>query len=95
MFCTRESNYRLNRVHERALRIISENYISSFSDLVILMNEKTIHQICINFLRTKVFKYLNGLSPDLMNEIFRLKSNYHNLRNFSHFETYIPKTNHH
>ena len=92
MFCIRESNYKLNRVQERALRIISEDYISSFSDLVILLNEKTIHQRCINFLMTEVFKYLNGLSPDLMNEVFRLKSNYHNVRNFNIFETYIPKT---
>ena len=38
------------------------------------------------------FKYLNGLSPDLMNEVFRLKSNYHNHRNFNQFVTYIPKT---
>ena len=92
MFCTRESNYRLNRVHERALRIISKDYISSFSDLVTLLNEKTIHQRCINFLMTEVFKYLIGLSPDLMNEVLKLKSNHHNLRNFSQFETYIPKT---
>ena len=54
MFCTRESNCRLYRVHERALRIISEDYISSFSDLITLLNEKTIHQRCINFLMTEV-----------------------------------------
>ena len=41
---------------------------------------------------TKVFKYLEGLSPDLMNKAFRLKANYHNLRNINQFETYIPKT---
>ena len=41
---------------------------------------------------TKVIKYLNGPSPDLMNEAFRLKSNYYNLRNFNQLETYIPKT---
>ena len=32
MFFTRETNYRLNRVHEKALRIISEDYISSSHD---------------------------------------------------------------
>ena len=91
MFYTQESNYRLNWVHERAVRIISKDYISNFSDLVTLLNEKTIHQRCINFLITEVFKYLNGLSPDLM-KVFKLKSNHHNLRNFSQLETYIPKT---
>ena len=40
---------------------------------------------------TEVFKYLNELSPDLINKVSGLKSNYHNLRNFKQFETYIPK----
>ena len=88
MLCTPESNYRLNRVYKKALRIISEDYISSFSDLVTLLNEKTIYQRCILF----DFKYLNGLSPGLINEVFRLKSNYHNLGSFNQLETYIPKT---
>ena len=56
MFCTQEFNYILNQVHERALRIISKDYILNFSDLVTLLNEKTIHQRCINFLMTEVFK---------------------------------------
>ena len=65
---------------------------SSFSDLLTLLNERTIYQRCIKVLMTEVFKYLNGLSPDLINEVFRLKSSYHNLRNFNKFETYILKT---
>ena len=56
MFCTQEFNYILNQVHERAVRIISKDYILNFSDLVTLLNEKTIHQRCINFLMTEVFK---------------------------------------
>ena len=55
--------------------LFSEDYLLSFSDLVTLLNEKTIHQRYINFLMTEVFKHLNGLSPNLMNEAFRLKSN--------------------
>ena len=62
-------------MHERALRTISEDYIPRFSDLVTLLNEKTLHQRCTNFSMTEVYKYLNGLSPNLMNEVFRLKSN--------------------
>lgn len=70
MFCTRESNHRLNWVHEMTLRIISEDYNSSFSDLVAMLNEKTIHQMCIDFLMTKAFKCLNGLSQNLINVSF-------------------------
>ena len=77
MFCTRESNYRLKRVHERALRITSKDYTSSFSDLVTLLNEKTNPQRCIDVLLTEIFKYLSGLFPGLMSEVFRLKSSYY------------------
>ena len=39
---------------------------------------------------TEVFKYLNGI--DLVNEVSRLKSNYHNLNNFNQFAISIAKT---
>ena len=35
-----------------------------------LLNEKMIHQRCINVLLTKAYKYLNGYSSDLINEFF-------------------------
>ena len=44
-------------------------------------NEKSVHQKCIEFLLIEVYKYLNGLSPDIMNTIFKLKQNICNLRN--------------
>ena len=70
MFCMRESSHRLNWVHEMTLIIISEDYNSSFSDLVAMLNEKTIHQMCIDFLMTKALKCLNGLSQNLINVSF-------------------------
>ena len=36
--------------------------------------KNTIHQNCINFLLTKVYKFLSGYSPDLMNEVFYLRN---------------------
>ena len=87
MFCTRESNYRLYQVYER---IMSKNYTSSLIDLITILHQKTIYQRCINFLMTEILKYLNGLSPDIMNERCKLKTDYHNLRNFNKSETYIP-----
>ena len=53
IFCTRES---INRGHKIALRIISEDCISSFIDLVTLLKENTIYQRAINFLMTEIFK---------------------------------------
>ena len=38
----------------------------------------------------EVYKYLNGHSPDIMNDIFKLRENTYNLRNFHIFQTENP-----
>ena len=40
----------------------------------------------------EVYKYLNGLSPDIMSDIFKLGQNTYNLINFHIFEYQNPKT---
>ena len=40
----------------------------------------------------EVYKYLNGLSPDIMNDIFKLRENTYNLRNFHILESENPRT---
>ena len=54
-------------------------------------NEKPVHQKCIEILMTEVYKYLNGLSPDIMSDIFKLRENTYNLRNFYIFESQKPE----
>ena len=41
---------------------------------------------------TEVYKYLNDLSPDIMSDIFKLRENTYNLRNFHIFESQNPRT---
>ena len=38
----------------------------------------------------KVYKYLNGHSSDVLNDIFKLRENMYNLRNFHIFHTENP-----
>ena len=40
------------------------------------LNWKTIHQRFINLLLTEVYKYLDGLSQEWMNEVFSLRQNH-------------------
>ena len=40
----------------------------------------------------EVYKYVNGLSPDIMNTIFKLRQDTYNLRNFIIFDCQNPKT---
>ena len=72
MFCTKYSIGRINSIHERCLRLIQQNYTSDFEVLLENSNEKPVHQKCRELLMTEVYKYLNGLSPDIMSDIFKI-----------------------
>ena len=68
MFSSKGCYKRNTKTHERSLRLILNDYKSSFNSLFAfhLKQKKTVHQCCINILLTEVYKYLNTFSPDLM-----------------------------
>ena len=70
MFSSKGCYRRMNKIHERSHSLVLNDYQSSFDRLRSTLNEKTIQQHCINVLLTEVYKYLNGYSPDSMNEMF-------------------------
>ena len=80
-FCSRRSNHLINKLQERALRIPYNDFNSSFSELLGMNNESTIHIRSLKFLLTEVYKFLNGLSPQIMNEVFQTNDCPHDLRN--------------
>ena len=41
---------------------------------------------------TEVYKYLNELSPDVMTDIFKLRENTYNSKDFHLFESQNPRT---
>ena len=55
MFCSRRSNSLVNNVHERALRIVSDDHNSSYSELLMTKKEHTIHQQNINVLVKEIY----------------------------------------
>ena len=70
IFCSRRSNHLINKLQERAIRIAYNDFNSSFSEFLKMANESTIHIRNLKFLLTEVYKFLNGLSPPIMNEVF-------------------------
>ena len=70
MFHSRKLNGRINKLHERALRMVYEDYVSSFTGLLEKEKSTAIHNRNIQLLATELFKVRNGLSPAFMNEIF-------------------------
>ena len=70
MFHSRKLNSRINKLHERVLRMVYQDYVSSFTELLEKDKSTTIHKRNIQLLATELFKVKNGLSPAFMNEIF-------------------------
>ena len=78
---------KINRIHEKSLRLVLNDHQSTLDEMLDTLTEKTIHQECIDSLPTEVYKFLDGYSPDVMNDVFHLRQNICNLRNFPAFAT--------
>ena len=78
-------NNKINHMHERALRIVYNDYSSSFEDLLTKDESVTIHQPNLQQLAIEIFKVKIGIAPIIMNEIFTfVENNTYNLRSGMH-----------
>ena len=73
MFHSRKLNNRINNNHERAIRIVFNDYISTFQELLIKDKSVTIHIRNIQALAIELYKVANGFSPEIMSRVFPLK----------------------
>ena len=74
MFHSRKLNHRINRIHERALRIVYKDDKSTFRELLTKDESFTVHERNIQTLAIELYKVTYGLSPKIMNLIFPLNS---------------------
>ena len=95
MFHSRNLNNKINRIHERALRLVYQNNLS-FSELLDLDNSVTVHQKTLQVLLTEIYKVKNGIAPEIMKDIFELQNPSYNLRSTcNQFRRENLKTVHH
>ena len=86
MFHNRSLNNKINRLHERCLRIIYNDKHSNFEELLVKDNSVFMDHNNIHTLAIEMYKAANGISPKIMNDIFKLRENtHHNLRHTSQF----------
>ena len=91
MFSYRGFMHKMNKIHKRSLYLLLENYKDDFQDSLRSSGGLSIHQRCINSLLPEVYKYIHGLSPEIMNEVFCSRANTYNTQ-FNVFETHIPSS---
>ena len=70
---SRTNNNKINRLHERCLRIVY-NDKQSFNELLKKDGSVSIHMRNIQILATEMYKLINNLSPIIMNRVFKLNS---------------------
>ena len=95
MNCSREVNNKINRLHERCLRLVYSDKHSSFKELLTKDKSVTIHHRNIQKLATEMFKALNTSENHILNDIFPKKIPVrYNLRHQKQFSTRTFKTVH-
>ena len=92
MFCGRTRNNRINKLQERALRILYKDGQSIFQHLLNKDKSITIHARNIQLLATEMYKAKNGNSPCSLSEFVTPREISYNLRGGSDFLPYNPTT---
>ena len=67
-------NKKINKLHERCLRVIYNDNTSSFTDLGELDNSVYVHHGNTQVLATELYKFVKDLSPKLVSDCLKLNN---------------------
>ena len=82
MFHSQNTKNRVNKIHERALRLVYDDSLYlGFDELLIKDNPVSIHQRNLQLLATEICKVKNGVPTGLTEDIFHFVNKTYDLRN--------------
>ena len=73
-FCGKVNNGKIEKINERALRILFNDFTSSYKELLDLSNSDTVLLTRLKNLTLDVFKSIKRLNPPYLNELFEIKA---------------------
>ena len=85
-FCGQVNNQKLEKIQERALRILFTDYDSSYKELLGKAGTTTLLIQRLRLIALTVFKSLHGLNPPCLNDLFTPKSVPYEMRDSSLLE---------
>ena len=89
MFHGRQINDKINKLHERALRIVYNDTVTSFENLLIKDKSFTIHHQNIQLLAIEINKAIHTCQEKILAKIFFVRNN-HNYNLRSESELLLP-----
>ena len=92
MFHSRTLNNKINKLHERALRLVYNDKDLTFQELLDLDGSVTIHQRNLQKLAIEMFKIKNNLAPLPVKDIFNEDLSKYDLRNKRTWESSYSRT---
>ena len=92
MFHSRKWKIHINRIHERALRIVYQDHKSTFDELLAKDGFFKIHDSNLQKLITEIFKVKMKLASEIMNEAFDIIECPSPLRNGLRFKSWNNRT---
>lgn len=87
MFCPRTSSNMLKKIQERSLRVILDDGVNSFADMLGQNVDIAKHQLNIQVLMTELLKIMNNLALPITVNIFGPWINNFNFKNFHEIAT--------
>ena len=74
MMHSRKLKNKINRLHERCLRLAYNGSLSSFEELLERGNSVSVHNRNIQCLAIELCKVFNGIYPDIMKDVFHVST---------------------
>ena len=92
MFCSRRTSNIINKIHERALRMVLNDHISDFETMLGTINDITIHHGNIQTLMIELFKIKYDLALPIMDSVLNRRIIFYNFRNLQEFQPERKRT---
>ena len=90
-FCGLTETHKMEKIQERAIRFIYNDYESIYAELLIKYNISTLYTKRIKSICTEMYKTTNNLNPGYMKNIFKNRPSTHPSR--QPLDLYIAKSN--
>ena len=86
-FCSKSNTEKLEKLQFRALRIVFNDYESSYDTLLKKVNSTTIHLNRLRLIASETFKCIHNLFPEYLQSLVKVKFSTYNFRYSNILET--------